>query len=76
LAAAVAVGITGAIEATTDSTQNTINLANTLRKVSISIFPVLCILVAFQTILLVCAEVSCQYSVHLVDILPVMLNKT
>ncbi|KIJ09231.1 hypothetical protein PAXINDRAFT_182151 [Paxillus involutus ATCC 200175] len=54
-----AAGITGAIEAATGSTQNTINLANTLHKVSISIFPVLCILVAFQMILLVCTEVSC-----------------
>jgi len=53
LVAAVAVGITGAIQAATGSTASTVNTGNTLRKVAIYIFLVLCILVAFQTILLV-----------------------
>ncbi|KAF9229007.1 hypothetical protein BS17DRAFT_763634 [Gyrodon lividus] len=65
LAGAVAVGITGAIEAATGSTQKTIDLGNTLRKVSIYIFLVLCILVAFQTILLVRSEA--QYGTHKVS---------
>ncbi|KIJ14086.1 hypothetical protein PAXINDRAFT_13003 [Paxillus involutus ATCC 200175] len=47
LAAAVAVRITGAIEAATGSTQNTINVNNTLRKFSTYIFLVLCIIVGF-----------------------------
>jgi hypothetical protein len=65
LAAAVAVGITGAIESATGSTQNTVNLGNTLRQVAIYIFLVLCVLVAFQTILLVRAEAS--YGTHKVS---------
>jgi hypothetical protein len=65
MAAAVAVGITGAIEAATGSTQSTVNLGDTLRKVSIYIFLVLSILVAFQTILLIRAEA--QYGTHKVS---------
>jgi hypothetical protein len=53
LVAAVAIGITGAIQSATGSTESTVNTGNTLRKVAIYIFLVLCILVAFQTILLV-----------------------
>ncbi|KAH7924096.1 hypothetical protein BV22DRAFT_1130132 [Leucogyrophana mollusca] len=52
LMAAVAVGITGAIEATSSSASSR-STGTTLRKVAIYIFLVLCILVAFQTILLV-----------------------
>ena len=61
MTAAVAVGITGAVQSATGSTQSTIDTGNTLRKVSIYIFLVLSILVAFQTILLVRAAASCQY---------------
>jgi len=58
LVAAVAVGITGAIQSATGSTESTVNTGNTLRKVAIYIFLVLCILVAFQTVLLVRAIAS------------------
>jgi hypothetical protein len=65
LMAAVAVGITGAVQAATGSTQSTINTGNTLRKVATYIFLGLCILVAFQTILLVRSEA--QYGTHKVS---------
>jgi len=58
LIAAVAVGITGAVQSSTGTTESTVNTGNTLRKVSVYIFLVLCILVAFQTILLVRAASS------------------
>lgn len=66
LIAAVAVGITGAVQSATGTTQSTINTGNTLRKVSTYIFLILCILVAFQTILLVRAASSCQWRLHFV----------
>lgn len=66
LVAAVAIGITGAIQSATGSSESTINTGNTLRKVAIYIFLVLCILVAFQTILLVRTIASCQYRLRLV----------
>lgn len=56
LTAAVAVGITGAVESLTGTKASTINLGNTLRKVSLWIFLILAALVAFQTILLMRAE--------------------
>jgi len=65
LMAAVAVGITGAIESATGSTTKTVNLGNTLRKVAVYIFLALSILVAFQTILLVRSE--SQYGTHKVS---------
>lgn len=60
LAAAVSIGITGAVESATGSSQSTIDTGNTLRQVAIYIFLVLCILVAFQTILLVRTLARCQ----------------
>jgi hypothetical protein len=59
LTAAVAIGITGAVESATGSTESTINTGNTLRKIANYIFLVLCVLVAFQTILLVRAIARC-----------------
>jgi hypothetical protein len=53
LVAAVSIGITGAVQSATGSTQSTIDTGDTLRKVAIYIFLILCILVAYQTILLV-----------------------
>jgi len=53
LTAAVTIGITGAVESAIGTTENTINTGNTLRKIATYIFLVLCVLVAFQTILLV-----------------------
>lgn len=60
LAAGVAIGITGLVEAATGSTQRTIDLGNTLRKISSYIFFVLCILVVLQTVFLVRAELTCE----------------
>ncbi|KAH7911097.1 hypothetical protein BJ138DRAFT_1172727 [Hygrophoropsis aurantiaca] len=64
LMAAVAVGITGAIQATSTSASSR-NTGDTLRKVAIYIFLVLCILVAFQTILLVRSQAA--YGTHKVS---------
>lgn len=68
LTAAVAVGITGAIEYATGTQQSTINTGTTLRKVSTWIFVILAALVAFQTILLMRAETS--YGTHKVSDAP------
>ncbi|KAF8844809.1 hypothetical protein BDN67DRAFT_962245 [Paxillus ammoniavirescens] len=58
LAAAVAIGITGAIDAGLGTTTSTINTGNTLRKVAIYIFLVCAALVLLQTIFLARAELS------------------
>ncbi|EIW85842.1 hypothetical protein CONPUDRAFT_70536 [Coniophora puteana RWD-64-598 SS2] len=65
LTAAVAVGITGAIEYAIGTKQSTIDLGNTLRKVSLWIFLVLSVLVLFQTYLLIRSESS--YGTHKVS---------
>ncbi|KAI6021716.1 hypothetical protein BKA83DRAFT_674001 [Pisolithus microcarpus] len=56
LTAAVSIGITGVIEAAVGTTQHTVDIGDTLRKVSLYMFLILCILVAFQAILLVRAQ--------------------
>ncbi|KAF8559721.1 hypothetical protein OG21DRAFT_1474073 [Imleria badia] len=58
LMAAVAIGITGAIQASTGSTQSAVNTGNTLRKVAIYIFLVCSILVFLQTFFLARVEFS------------------
>jgi hypothetical protein len=58
LMAAVAIGITGAIDASLGSTTSTINTGNTLRKVAIYIFLICAALVLLQTIFLARAELS------------------
>ncbi|KAI6165864.1 hypothetical protein EDD17DRAFT_1471628 [Pisolithus thermaeus] len=58
LTAAVSIGITGVIEASVGTTQHTMDVGDTLRKVSLYMFLILCILVAFQAVLLVRAEAS------------------
>jgi len=85
LAAAVAIGITGAIESATGSTESTVNTGNTLRKIAIYIFLVLCILVALQTILLVRTMASygtyktpnggfgATYGIHILCIISLLL---
>ena len=69
LVAAVSIGITGAVQSATGSTQSTINTGDTLRKVAIYIFLILCILVAYQTILLVRTIASCQCPFRIVAIM-------
>ncbi|KAI6016189.1 hypothetical protein EDC04DRAFT_2577849 [Pisolithus marmoratus] len=56
LTAAVTVGITGVIEAAVGGTQHTVDIGNALRKASLYMFLILCILVALQAVLLVRAE--------------------
>ncbi|KAG6376291.1 hypothetical protein JVT61DRAFT_2269 [Boletus reticuloceps] len=58
LAAAVALGITGAIQSGLGTTTSTINTGNTLRKVAIYIFLVCTILVFLQTLFLARVELS------------------
>lgn len=65
LAAAVGVGITGVIESAVGTTQHTVDIGNTLRKVALYMFLILCILVAFQTIILV--RVTTTYGTHKVS---------
>lgn len=66
LVAAVTLGITGAVESATGSSQSTVNTGNILRKASIYIFFILCILVALQTVCLVRAMASCQCRLDLI----------
>lgn len=58
LTAAVSIGITGVIEAAVGTTQHTVDVGDTLRRVSLYMFLILCILVAFQAVLLARAEAS------------------
>ncbi|EGN96331.1 hypothetical protein SERLA73DRAFT_186027 [Serpula lacrymans var. lacrymans S7.3] len=58
LMAAVAVGITGAIEAAQINSPSAMSTGSTLRKVAVYLFLILSILVAFQTVLLIRAESS------------------
>ncbi|KAF9227746.1 hypothetical protein BS17DRAFT_799955 [Gyrodon lividus] len=58
LAAAVAIGITGAIDYSLGTTSRTINTGNTLRKVAVYIFLVCAALVLLQTIFLARVELS------------------
>ncbi|KAF8136516.1 hypothetical protein EV363DRAFT_1544125 [Boletus edulis] len=58
LSAAVAIGITGAIQSGLGTTTSTINTGNTLRKVAIYIFLVCTILVFLQTLFLARVELS------------------
>ncbi|KAF9246373.1 hypothetical protein BU15DRAFT_39833 [Melanogaster broomeanus] len=58
LMAAVAIGITGAIDSSLGTTSSTIDTGNTLRKVAIFIFLVCAALVLLQTIFLARAELS------------------
>lgn len=58
MSAAVALGIAGAVEASSGSTQSEVNTGETLRKASIYIFFALAVLVAFQTALLVLSEIN------------------
>lgn len=58
LAAAVSIGITGAIQSGLGTTTSTINTGNTLRKVAIYIFLVCSILVFLQTFFLARVEFS------------------
>jgi len=85
LVAAVSIGITGAVQSATGSTQSTIDTGDTLRKVAIYIFLVLCILVAFQTILLVRTIASygaykmsstgfgATYGIHILCVISILL---
>ncbi|KAG6334467.1 hypothetical protein ID866_4629 [Astraeus odoratus] len=85
LSAAVAVGITGVVEASVGTTQSTVDLGNTLRKVAVYMFLILCILVAFQTVLLVRAEASygtyklsegafgARYGIHVLCLIALLL---
>ena len=56
--AAVALGITGAVESQTGTTLSTINTGNTLRKAAIYIFLVCTLLVFLQTFFLARIELS------------------
>lgn len=68
LTAAIAIGITGVIETLTASTSSTSDLGNTLRKISLWIFLILAVLVAFQTILLI--RTDSAYGSHKVSDAP------
>ncbi|KAL4073620.1 hypothetical protein V8B97DRAFT_1934953 [Scleroderma yunnanense] len=65
LSAAVAVGITGVIESSIGTTQHTVDLGNTLRKVAVYMFLILSVLVAFQTVVLV--RVAATHGTHKVS---------
>ncbi|KAI6134819.1 hypothetical protein EV401DRAFT_1905126 [Pisolithus croceorrhizus] len=78
LTAAVSIGITGVIEASVGTTQHTMDVGDTLRKVSLYMFLILCILVAFQAVLLVRAEASygafgARHGIHVLCLISLLL---